>query len=173
MALAHSSSIQTDRTDLPRLENSRLHLAASRGDVRRVEQLLKQGVDADVLCSDTVESTLSVVTPLFCAAAAGHAKICKILLNSGANPLAVNPADGTSVLYVPAFRGNAEIATMLIKAGAVVDWTDHKRRTALFVAAGAGHDKVVELLLAAHATVDIANWGGATPLLASARNRHD
>lgn len=165
MASAHSSLSHIDHTDTQHLASSPLNIAAFRGDVSRVRQRLSEGDNVDAVCHLDIDGRLSLMTPLYCAVLKRHNKVAHILLQAGANPSAVNPGDSMSVLYMAAFKGNLEGVTMLLKAGAVVDWTDHINRTPLFVAALCGHDKIIEALLAAHATVDHECCDGQTPLV--------
>lgn len=66
---------------------------------------MSQGDDADALCGDVVDGKLCVHTPLSIAATEGLTKICKILLQAGANPSGLISGEGTSAVYVAFLDG--------------------------------------------------------------------
>jgi uncharacterized protein len=90
------------------------------------------------------------------------------LLASGSSPNGTNDA-GRTGLHIAALNGNAEIADLLIKAGAWIDVKDPLGNTPLFYAADRDHVDVVDLLLAAGASPNQQNRGGVTPLMAAAQ----
>jgi len=104
------------------------------------------------------------------AAMRGQRDTVKALIAQGAD---VNAAqgDGMSALHWAADRGDAELAALLVYAGANTSAvTRIGQYTPLHLASRAGHAEVVRALLSAGATVDAkASVTGATPLhLASA-----
>jgi ankyrin repeat protein len=99
------------------------------------------------------------------AAEQGNTAVVRQLLRSGAD---VNEAqgDGMTALHWAAERGDAELAEMLIFAGANVEaGTRIGGYTPLHLAARSGHAGVVKTLLAANANADASTLNsGVTPL---------
>ena len=92
----------------------------------------------------------------------------KALLKKG---LDVNEAqgDGTTALHWAAIKGDAELAQMLIFAGANVRATTRiGAYTPLYLAAKGGHSGVVAALLAAGADAKAVTSNGTTPLMIAA-----
>jgi ankyrin repeat protein len=87
----------------------------------------------------------------------------EILLNSGADPNIRTSYNGP--LHDAARIGSAELATILIKAGADVELSGFGGVRPLHSAALAGQAKVVSLLLENGAKVDVRDNTGRTPLL--------
>ncbi len=103
--------------------------------------------------------------PIADAAAAGDLEAVRALLKKGVD---VNAAqgDGTTALHWAAIKGNADIAQMLIFAGANLRATTRLGGyTPLYVAAKGGHSAVVASLLAAGADPKVTTTNGATPLM--------
>src|SRR5687768_5083492 len=99
----------------------------------------------------------------------------KVLLQQGAD---VNAAqgDGMTALHWAAERGDVELTTMLLSAGARVEaFTRNGNYTPLHLASRAGAAPVIKSLLAADANVNAATTsGGATPLhFAAAQGSRD
>jgi ankyrin repeat protein len=117
------------------------------------------------LCLSALVGAAPNESPVADAAMKGDAAAVKALLKEGAD---VNAArgDGMSALHWAAERGNAEIASVLLYAGANASAvTRIGQYTPLHVAARSGSPGVVELLLKAGAAVDaLAVPSGATPL---------
>ena len=102
------------------------------------------------------------------AAMQNDAATVRALLKKG---LDVNEAqgDGTTALHWAAMKGNAEIAQMLIYAGANLRATTRLGGyTPLYLAAKGGHSAVVAALLAAGADPKAATTNGTTPLMIAA-----
>src|SRR5262245_30856737 len=77
--------------------------------------------------------------------------------------------DGTTALHWAAMNGNAEMAQLLIYAGATLKATTRVGAlTPLYLAAQYGHAKVVEVLLKAGADAKAPTGGGITPLMMAA-----
>jgi ankyrin repeat protein len=103
--------------------------------------------------------------PLATAAMNGDRDTVRALLKKG---LDVNEAqgDGTTALHWAAMKGDAELAQMLIYAGA-----NHRATTRLgaytplYLAARGGHSAVVAALLAAGADANAVTSNGTTPLM--------
>jgi ankyrin repeat protein len=77
--------------------------------------------------------------------------------------------DGSTALHWAAIKGDAELARLLIYAGANLRSTTRiGSYTALYLAAKGGHAEVVAALLAAGADPNAATSSGATPLMIAA-----
>merc|ERR1719375_1613403 len=87
--------------------------AADGGHTQVAHLLLLAG--ADVTIQD-----LDGHTALMRAAAAGHASVCSVALDFGANPSIVSPVDGSTALTLAAAKGNVDVYGVLVSAGAVV-----------------------------------------------------
>ncbi len=104
------------------------------------------------------------------AARAGDLAAVRALLKNGAD---VNEAqgDGMTALHFAAQRGDADLASLLLTAGANPRaMTRLGAYTPLHLASLAGHARVVAALIAAGASVDVPTATGATPLLLAARS---
>ena len=113
--------------------------AAKEGDLKQVQELLKEGADANA-------KNKYGKTALMYAADKGHLGVVKLLLNKGANVNARQKEGGTALMSA-ALSGHAEVAKLLLEQGAEFDVKGQKTMTALFVAALDGHLEMVKLLL--------------------------
>ncbi|HEX8031973.1 MAG TPA: ankyrin repeat domain-containing protein [Vicinamibacterales bacterium] len=106
--------------------------------------------------------------PVADAAAKGDREAVKSLLKSAAD---VNAAqgDGMTALHWAAMNGDAELAQMLIYAGANVRATTRLGTyTPLYLASQQGHGKVIAALLKAGADLKAGTPNGTTPLMVAA-----
>jgi len=106
--------------------------------------------------------------PIANAAMSGDREAVKALLKKG---LDVNEAqgDGSTALHWAAIKGDAEMAQMLIVAGANVRATTRLGAyTPLYLAAKGGYSAVVAALLAAGADAKAVTTNGTTPLMIAA-----
>ena len=107
-------------------------------------------------------------SPIANAAMSGDREAVRALIKKG---LDVNEAqgDGTTALHLAAMKGDAELAQMLLVAGA-----NHRATTRigaytpLYLAARGGHSAVVAALLAAGADPKAETTNGTTPLMIGA-----
>ncbi len=73
----------------------------------------------------------------------------------GGHPLEAASHDGTTLLMLAAFYGNAESVAALVARGAKLDVVDSRGRTALTGAIFKGEERVARLLLAVGANPDL------------------
>ena len=107
-------------------------------------------------------------SPIAKAAADGDREAVRALLKKG---LDVNEAqgDGSTALHWAAIKGDAEMAQMLLYAGANVRATTRiGAYTPLYLAAKGGYSDIVAALLAAGADARVVTSNGTTPLMIAA-----
>jgi ankyrin repeat protein len=153
---------------------SMLSVAAHRGDLALMRQLLEHGVDPNHLASDKPLVSGNYDLPLHAAADRGNFDAVKLLLEHGADPNIQQPYMERP-LTAAARTGNLALVSLLLAHGAdpnpgIVRGADPRQMglympSALSVAAGAGNLALVKLLLAHGAKI---NPGGNFPPLASA-----
>ena len=139
-----------------------LLVAASSGDVARIEALLAAG--ADHAAVDEAGETA-----LMHAAHNGHVAAVEALIAAGADVNAKSP-QGWTALAKAAYngdteRGYVEVIEVLHQAGASLDERIFFGITPLMLAAGGGDAAVVEWLINAGADVLATNEGGRTARL--------
>jgi ankyrin repeat protein len=142
---------------------SPLRLAAQRGQVECIRILLQYNVGLDEIGEGRI-------TALAFAAGNGHAEICKILLEHGADP-------NHHALVLPilniAFQAEDPdtelcVVKLLLEAGAKVDAKEEDGETALFYAVRSGNIALVQCLLDHGA--DVNTWAHDwCPLFSSLR----
>jgi hypothetical protein len=130
--------------------------AAEQGNVKKVEDLLKRGIEAN----PTDESG---VTPLYVAAYHGHPTVVRALRLHGADINASNK-DGDTPLAAATFQGHTTVVRLLLDYGADIGARTSDGQTPLHLVAIAGHLDVAELLLERDAYVGVRDKHGYTPL---------
>ena len=130
----------------------------------------RRGSFASLLAVAVLAAATVAPDPLLDAAARGDVQAVRTLLGGGADP-DVALGDGLTALHIAAEAGNAEMAKLLLGAGA--DFEAETRigsYTPLHLAAAGAHVDVVEALLGAGADVAaVTTNSGATPLHLAAR----
>ncbi len=106
----------------------------------------------------------SCARSLQAAVVANDLESVKILLAEGADVDEKEAASGSTPLITAALFGNADIAKVLIDAGANINAKNNDGSTALHTAAFLCHPEVLKLLLAHGADKSIRNNGGSTAL---------
>ena len=130
--------------------------AAKKGDVAKVQALIKQGTPVDSQDGDRK-------TALWEATRHDKADVVALLIEAKAD-LNLADKDGITPLLLGAGRDDPKSALLLLKAGA--DTTVRTRRggTVLMAAAGGGHAEMLGPLLKAGGKVTDEDAGGETPL---------
>jgi len=139
-----------------------IHEAALEGDLKRMNELLKDR--PDLLESKDFEDNL---TPLHCAVANGHKEVVQLLLTHKAN-VNVKAKGGVTPLHLAAILEDKDVAEMLLANKADVNAQDDNGLTPLHAAATGGRKAVAEVLLANKANVNAKAINGRTPLHAAA-----
>ena len=101
------------RLDDDPAELTALHWAAAAGVVDAVNYLL-----ADPVLADPRAARINQFTPLHSAAMLGHAAVCEVLLNAGADVNAQTRPQGYAPLHSAAFAGHVEAILVLLAHGA-------------------------------------------------------
>jgi ankyrin repeat protein len=109
---------------------------------------------------------------IFEATALGYVDRLRARLDEDPAAASAHSPDGFTALHFAAFFGKAEVARILLEAGAgVTVAADNEMRVQPLHSAAAGrHLEVCRLLLAAGADVNARQAGGFTPLHAAAQN---
>ena len=150
-----------------------LLVALQDGSVAGVTQVL----DADP-SSLTAELTASGSMALHGAAIFGHAQLCEVLLDKGAQVDARRSTDASTALLLAAQEGHAGVVKLLLSSGAEGSCVDSDGCGPLWSAAGLGHQAAVTALLVIgqpKGTIDVdgpASSDGATPLCAASQAGH-
>nr|WP_238542256.1 ankyrin repeat domain-containing protein [Sphingomonas sp. PAMC 26621] len=145
-------------TDLPPLPSPErlqdlLHQAARLGRDDVIPALLQAGADVDA-------RDVKGYTPLILASYNGQVSTTTVVLAAGATVDAGDGARGNTPLMGVAFKGYADIARLLLEAGADANQRNLAGQTALMNAVMFGHAPIVEMLLAAGAETDVVDAAG-------------
>jgi ankyrin repeat protein len=118
------------------------------GELERVRELLNEDPSLANRPSDYVTYYACSGTPLRNAAAAGHLKIVKLLLEYGADPNLPEEhiAPRGHALYSAVYNGHYEVAKFLLEKGAYPNPAVESSADALSMALGRSDQKMVELL---------------------------
>jgi len=117
-----------------------LHEAAKNGDLKAVQEYLQSKKPLD-------SQDHKGITPLGYAIGANRIAVVKLLLDSRANPFAVD-ASGNSGLHYAAGYGRKELVEYLLKVGASVSQANSQGQTPLTVATTNRQEAVLEVLKA-------------------------
>jgi hypothetical protein len=140
-----------------------LKVAAQKGDLEKVRQLLERGADVNQIFAGGQ-------TALYYAARGGHVEVAGLLLSQGAKVNAGKPA---SPLHAAAENGQEKMVRLLLANGATVSRIDLRNGfTPLHSAVKGGHVGVVKILLANNAEVNAKDFAGNTPLNVAAATGH-
>jgi ankyrin repeat protein len=136
---------------------ARLIGAASDGDKKAIQALLKEGVNVNVRDWDDL-------TALIPAASSGHVEICKLLVSKGIDVNAKDK-DGITALMEASIMGHQKVVEFLLEKGAEVNAAASSEVTALWLAASEGRVEVMTTLLAKDADATNARVDGITALM--------
>ncbi|KAK5207025.1 hypothetical protein LTR41_007092 [Exophiala xenobiotica] len=160
-----SSTADIDAVD----SNNRtaLSLAAERGDLDAVNLFLDFGANVHL-------ASTSLSTPLHFAACAAEPSCIAPLISKDADVNALTNHNQTPLIYAAAYTKDARHASLLIEAGAFVDFPDLDGITALGWTAISGNTPVATLLVQYNANVDNIDNAGQTCLSRSiSSNNHE
>ncbi|KAK5554273.1 Ankyrin repeat and SOCS box protein 6 [Exophiala xenobiotica] len=160
-----SSTADIDAVD----SNNRtaLSLAAERGDLDAVNLFLDFGANVHI-------ASTSLSTPLHFAARAAEPSCIAPLISKDADVNALTNHNQTPLIYAAAYTKDARHASLLIEAGAFVDFPDLDGITALGWTAISGNTPVATLLVQYNANVDNIDNAGQTCLSRSiSSNNHE
>ena len=101
--------------------------------------------------------------PLWCASAAGHLGIVKLLVRHGANVNSTTRTNSTP-LRAACFDGHFDIVKYLIHNGADFEMANRHGHTCLMIACYKGHFKIAQYLLSLNANVNRCSVKGNTAL---------
>jgi ankyrin repeat protein len=145
--------------------NTLLHLAVISGSDTLTLKLLNLGLDVNASGSPRVGF------PLTAAASEGNERLCRLLLDAGAD---VNQRGGRhgSPLGAAARNGRREIVQLLLDAGGDADIGGGEYNSPLAAAASGGYNEVVRLLLNCGASLNRQGGRHGSALGAAARRGH-
>ena len=133
-----------------------LHLAAQKGDVAAVKDLLAKGATVDAAAEDGK-------TPLHLAAKAGNKEVMALLLDKGADATAKD-AYGNTPLILAAEHASCEACRLLIDHKADVKAQALNKYTPLHKAAWGGNPEVAKLLIAKGADFNAEDYDMRVPM---------
>ncbi|KAK0161085.1 hypothetical protein PV327_009600 [Microctonus hyperodae] len=107
--------------------------------------------------------TIEGARPLWCAAAAGHLALVKLLVRRGAKLNATSKTNSTP-LRAACFDGHYEIVKFLVQRGADIEVANKHGHTCLMIACYRGHVKIVKFLLALKTDTNRKSVKGNTAL---------
>ncbi|XP_059153902.1 mucin-12-like [Physella acuta] len=141
-----------------------LRLAASRGQVELIKELLSRGAGLD--------PDKDGRNALHYAAQEGHADVCKLLLASGCEMDKQDVMGLTPVIRATS-QGALDALLVLLEAGALVNRQDEHGNAAIHEACWHGFSKAAELLVKHNCDVFLTNKAGFTALHLAAQNGHN
>ena len=165
--MASAEDVRREEVELEKRRADAVLTACNFGIVEELERLLAES--ATFSCRDKTGAT-----PLFFAAARGHADVIDLLCAHGVDP---NDDDslGRTPLHAAAAHDWADAVRALMRRDAWIEAPDHADDTPLHLAARMAGVNTVEALLRHGAKVDAINKLGLTPLCEAAvvRERFD
>jgi len=133
---------------------------------QEVVQYLVDRCEANVEQAGSVTfdgETIEGAPPLWCAAAAGHLEIVKLLVKSGANVNSTTKTNSTP-LRAACFDGHYEIVKYLVEHNADIEVANRHGHTCLMIACYKGHFKIARYLIDIGADVNRKSVKGNTAL---------
>ena len=143
-----------------RLVEEDLYQAAELGNVERVGELIRQGVNIDLPVGN------GLLTPLLVAAGRGHAEVAKLLIYACAD---ANRPNAATIALTPAVRsGDIETVKALVGAGADIEGRTESAgvgKTCLMHAVEFGSHEIASFLIDEGASLDAQSTNGYTALI--------
>lgn len=133
---------------------------------QEVVQYLVDRCEANVEQAGSVTfdgETIEGAPPLWCAAAAGHSEIVKLLVKSGASVNSTTKTNSTP-LRAACFDGHFEIVKYLVEHTADIEVANRHGHTCLMIACYKGHFKIARYLIDIGADVNRKSVKGNTAL---------
>jgi len=127
--------------------NAEFRVKAGLGEIQRVRELLKQGVDVNCRAPST-GTVPAGTTALMLAAARDHLDVVKLLVANGANVNQADEGGGTALIYA-VWKGHKDVVAHLLEKGANVHAKTRDGRTPLSVASQFGRTEIESMLKAA------------------------
>jgi ankyrin repeat protein len=152
---AYGKTLESDETPI--------YVAAERGHIPFVQELLAQGVSWG---HENKDGSIAIDV----AAEKGQTHILRLLVSKPYQSF-VKLKAGKAV-YLAATSGHQDALSTLILNGAPTSWADEIGRNALHRAAEHGHDDILKLLVEFGSSVNDKNGMGETALISAARNGH-
>ncbi|XP_043261177.1 protein fem-1 homolog C isoform X2 [Colletes gigas] len=142
-----------------------LVMACRNGHYDVAEYLIEQcGADIEQPGSVVVDGeTIEGAPPLWCAAAAGHAALVRLLVKKGANVNSTTKTNSTP-LRAACFDGHLNIVRYLVYHGADIEMANRHGHTSLMIACFKGHIRIAMFLLRQRADVNRQSARGNTAL---------
>jgi ankyrin repeat protein len=135
---------------------SRLRQAARAGDVKLCAELIEQGADVNHVEWQKYDG---VYTSLQCAADRCHVRVCKLLIDAGADPDYVGLA-GKSALSLAIKHQHVELCQIIIAVAKKLDSADFAGKTALMWLASRGEVAACEQMIKAGASIGVVDHEG-------------
>ena len=132
--------------------------AVTVGDAQSLRLLISAKADVAFIHEDHGASLLHV------AVQHGHTELLQDLCSAQVDLNYRNRLDGATALLFAAQNGSVQQVALLLRAKALVDQCDERKKSAVFVAVDNDNIEVLQLLCAAGADVNKADQTGKTPL---------
>lgn len=136
-----------------------IHIAAYKGDIPIINELIRRGVNIDLVRPDTM-------TPILIAAMRGHDSLVVELAKKGANVNVKGPM-GYSTLHFLCMKGMIDAVKEILQPsiGTSVNSRTNEQSTPLHAAVSGNHLELAMFLISKGADKNAKNAAGKTPLM--------